>query len=412
MLCYKSNLHIKIKNQKLKEKLIMIRQKLLHPLGRLLAITTALVMFTMASFVVNPRTEAAMVTSRSIFMQSSTASASTTYSVSFTMATAHTSPTFKGLVIEFCEESPIIGSTTCTKPTGLSVGAAPTYDNFQIDGGAEITDWTADELNSERTFILYDATGDSADASDVITLDITSMTNPSTANDTFYARIYTYTDSGGATGYTLANPDAGATHVDDGGISLSTANPIVITSKVQEYIDFCVYTGTCGTSAIAIALGNAADGVLDTAHVYSDITAQFDITTNAASGAAVVLKGSTLESGANDIDPIGDTKAASSTGTEQFGMCLWQSTGSGLNLTNNTYNDTNCNTVTTGEDLTGSAEFGLDTTSTESSSGDTLGTKAAGSESTATLAFMANIAVTTNPGIYTTTLQLIATGTY
>lgn len=68
--------------------------------------------------------------------------------------------------------------------------------------------------------------------------------------------------------------------------------------------------------------------------------------------------------------------------------------------------------MTTGEDATGTGEFGLDATSTEAATGDSLGAKAAGSESTATLAFMSNIAVTTEPGIYTTTMQLIATGTY
>ena len=109
--------------------------------------------------------------------------------------------------------------------------------------------------------------------------------------------------------------------------------------------------------------------------------------------------------------------AASSAGTEQFGMCLFQSTGAGLTLPNATYSNANCNTTTqtSGTGSTGgvgTAQFGFNTTNTLGANGDTIATKPAGSSSTATMAFVGNVAYTTEAGIYQTTLTYIATGQY
>jgi hypothetical protein len=246
------------------------------------------------------------------------------------------------------------------------------------------------------------------------------LTNPSTGNHTFYARILTFATAGAAQAYTSGTPGS---YVDAGGVALSTANQIQITAKVQERLSFCVYDrANCAAGTSGIALGNF-NGVLDPAGEYVDKQAKFDISTNALSGATVVLKGDTLKSGAFSITAQGGTSAVTNPTNEQFGMCLWQSTGSGLTLPNATYNHASCNTVVqnagpsgTGNNTpgsaAGSAQFGFNTTNTTSASGDTIANKPAGSTSTATLAFIGNISNTTEAGIYTTNLQLIATGTY
>ena len=255
------------------------------------------------------------------------------------------------------------------------------------------------------------------------------LTNPTAGNHTFYARILTFTTAAGAQQYASGNIDnTGANAVvDAGGIALSTANQLLITAKVQERLSFCVYSGSCtadtagAARTTGITLGNT-NGVLDPTGPYVDKNAKFDISTNALNGAFVVLKGDTLKTGSFDITAIGGTAASSALGTEQFGMCLYQSAGSGLDVTagtvgNSTYNNANCSTTTqtAGTGATGgvgTAQFGFNTTNTLAAAGDTIAKKPAGSTSTATLAFIGNIANTTEAGIYTTTLTLIATGSY
>ena len=157
--------------------------------------------------------------------------------------------------------------------------------------------------------------------------------------------------------------------------------------------------------------------MLDATGPFVDRSAKFDVSTNALSGATIVMKGDTLKSGAFDISAIGASATSSSAGTEQFGMCLFQSNGSGLTFPTASYSDSNCNSTTqtagtasTGG--TGTAQFGFNTTNTQSASGDTIATKPAGTSSTATLAFLGNIAYTIEAGIYQTTLTYIATGQY
>lgn len=365
--------------------------------------------------------------------------------------------TIKGIVIDFCQESPIIGPGTCTVPTGfnLNIGASSDVNAYQ-----NMTGWTAVEGNSGRTLALTKAAGETITTTGTPTygFTITGVTNPDLGNHTYYARIILYANDTGADspdptpasgGYLSTDPPTVGNTLDAGGIALSTSNQLTITSKVQERLQFCLYTdGTCSDSIAqptgyekdsvdpyrtnAITLGDN-NGVLDINQPFVSNTTKFDISTNASQGAVVVMKGDTLKTGLFNVAAIGSAAAPSAPGTEQFGMCLWQSAGSGFDISatgtgnaNNTYNNANCNStsdsageVSTGTPAVGnnfggagSAQFGFNTTNTLSSSGDTLGKKAAGTASTATLAFIGNVAPTTEAGIYTTTLTFIATGTY
>src|SRR6266568_4709467 len=66
---------------------------------------------------------AAQVQSRSIEMSSSAVGTTgTSYNVGFNVATTGT---VAGIVIEFCDNTPIIGDTTCTLPTGFTLTASP-----------------------------------------------------------------------------------------------------------------------------------------------------------------------------------------------------------------------------------------------------------------------------------------------
>lgn len=366
----------------------------------------------MSSLIFNSA-QAGIPTSRKIFMGSSAASATdVTYSVSFVTATTSN---IQGLVIDFCSDFPIIGAT-CTAPTGFDTNEA---GPLALANQVGVTDWALNAATTANKVVLNRPSATSINSGVTISLDLGSsggtdgITNPSAANTTFYARILTYSTTAGATGYTSTVP---GTYVDAGGVAISTAAQLVITSKVQERLTFCVYTdAACNTPTTetgAFSLGDS-NGVLDSANAYTNITPKFDISTNALGGVDVVLKGNTLTSGGNSITAIGGTNATSSAGSEQFGMCLWQSSGSGITRVA-PYDDdgtANCASVTTGI-YSGSAQFGFDATATALPAGDLIAQKAAGATSQVTMAFLGNISSITEAGIYTTTLTLIATGTY
>jgi hypothetical protein len=387
----------------------------------------------------------ALLPTRSITMSTSQeAATSVTYHVRFDIATTSN---LGGLIVEFCSESPIIGDTTCTGPTGFDIGT-PTVSG-QSDGvatdpvdGVTVGDCnlstitTAADLGAtNHTLELSNATPVSLTSGQTCFFDLTTATNPSTTNSTFYARIYTYATQAAASGYTLANPAAGGAIVDAGGIAMSTAQQITITSKVQERLTFCVYTtvlfttttdNNCSTkTGSTISLGDT-NGVLDSAGAFVDKTAYYSVTTNASGAAAIRMKGDTLEltpacaAATCRIEAIGAAEAASTPGTEQFGFCTYQIDGTGMTIdadydgTNGVNNCSNTSqtagTGVNGGD--GSSFFAFNTTNTTTLYGDPIASKPAGAFSTGNLVFIGNIADTTEPGIYTTTLTFVATGTY
>jgi hypothetical protein len=356
-----------------------------------------------------------LITSRSIELSSSLeGNTTTTYNVSFTTATS--SNPLEGVVVDFCSTDPII-SDTCTAPSGFTVGSSPSVTSITGLGGAGT--WVAGDLNTGRTLTLTNSTSNNVTSGTAVSFLINNVTNPTTVG-TFYARILTYASPGGATGYTATNPSAGAAIVDAGGIALSTVQTITITAKVQEQLTFCVYTGgSCGTGS-SVLLGNT-NGALSTSGPFVDKTTTYSITTNAYHGAVITMEGGTLtDTNGDHITAIGSTATASSSGTDQFGMCTYESSGSTLSFPNATYSSgggSTCNTQTSQTAGTGSsggagtATFGFNTANTGSTYGDEIASATAGT-AVGVMVFMANVAITQVAGIYSTTLDFIATGTY
>lgn len=394
-------------------------------------------------------------------MMSSSANGATdvTYQVGFTTNQNSATASVGGAVIDFCSNSPIIGDT-CTAPTGFNINEA----GLVLANQSGITDFQIESETDTNTLILS-RTGGPANVNTAvaITIDLGStggsdgVTNPTTTNATFYARILTFATQVGAEEYESddiddADDDTGAAgngpHVvhDAGGVALSTAEQITITAKVQERLTFCVFTvdgsvaDTCGTgigstapSGNAVTLGDTT-GVLSDQGPFVDINVKYSVQTNAGgtsnsiTGVAIRVKGGTLKStpgcaetaGQNcSINAIGNTATASAAGTEQFGLCTYQSVGSGL-TPSAPYNHADCNlaTQTAGTATPGgasTAQFAFDNNNTDgtvSTYGDVLAVKTAGSFSTGIIALLGNIAVTTEPGIYISTLTFIATGTF
>jgi hypothetical protein len=380
--------------------------------------------------------DAAQIQTRSILMSSSNPAAtanSVTYQVRFT---AETTALVKAIVVDFCSNDPTIGDATCTPPTGFDVGGAtPTIVTSSVTDptltatlGA--SGWTGAGTNlitgsQYRTLTITNSTGVTPTAgTSVIAFDMTNVTNP-TAVGTFYARILTYGTT--TTGY---SPGSEGSYIDYGGVALSTAALITITSKVSEQLSFCVYVTSCGTAA-NINLGDSHD-TLSTSAPAVDKTTTYSLSTNAAHGAAVYLKGNTLSSGANTIPAAGTGVSNAgfiynTSGTDFFGLCSYNSsvtTGSAPTVTNYYAGTGNSGTCSgTSQDSGGTlattslgspyATFGFNLTNTNTTTyGDQLSSITAPGASVNIVVLAAGVNVTQADGIYSTTLQLIATGTY
>lgn len=370
------------------------------------------------------------VTSRSIKMSTSTASASATYDVKFTMASSFT---LKGIIVDICRgnDTPIVGDSNCTAPTGFSWGTP--NGNTTLVSGISGGNWAttgATTLNSGRTLKLVDATGNAVTNATTVEFTIAAVTNPSDTDTvtagaqhgTFYARIITYSsNTGDIASYAPGTEGSTANDpMDYGGIALSLADQLTITAKVQEQLTFCVaasITGSVcsGASGSSVALGNA-NGVLASYSTNYTNTAQFDVQSNASSGVIIRMYGKNLcrlaspctdSDTANIINPsttsgnMTCTADSATTSVEQFGMRL-SALGSGVTATA----PYNC----------AASSHGFDTNSTNGTL-STYGTQIAstagpGDEVTSTMEFMAKAATTSEAGIYTTNLTFIATGTY
>jgi hypothetical protein len=359
-----------------------------------------------------------LLQSRAVTLTSSAASAATTYNVSFKWATTGS---VQGIVVDFCDDSPIPGYATCTLPTGFSISASPAVSGQTSTAGGNISTFTTvSQLNSNRTLVLRAGSAVAMTAGVTSSFNITTVTNPSTANHTFYARIYTYATSAGATGYTVASPNAGAAAIDSGGVAISTANQIAVNFDVAESLTFCVYTGVnCAAGGTSILLGDTND-VLSTAGSFVDIKTKYDIATNAAGAspaATVRFKAPLPTAGSATIATIGTTATTpAGSNTSLFGLCTYRTSGTLLTAVA-PYDDSNCNTATqtagtasTGG--TGSAKFAFDTTNAATTYGSSLATMNAGASNSGQINFVGQVASTQKAGTYVAAFTFIATGTY
>jgi hypothetical protein len=354
------------------------------------------------------------ITTRSITMSTSAASTAATYTLTFTPVT-----TAQELIVDFCSNDPLV-TDTCS----FSAATVPTIASPVANHG------TAASVGSGSPVHTIKVTGLTMTGGSAYTISFTSgVTNPTSATS-FYARVLTY-GTGNASGYVPANTTGGAvttgTYVDYGGAALSTVSNVNITSKVFETLSFCVFSGSCGTAPTLI-LGDPTTGALSITNAYVNSNAQYTIATNAASGALVTMTGTTLcrstgsncqpggTYAANTIAAIGATPVISAVGTSQFGMCV-DVTGSTSLSVASTYTDSanNCHGLTTGV-YAGTSKFGFDdSTSTGTNSGGCstiVSSSGPVPNYTGTFAYLGNVSPTTPAGIYTTSLNLVATGTF
>ncbi len=268
----------------------------------------AITVASIAPAILGAQTATALtVTERKITLSTSKVSTSATYDVSFkpSTSTGNAADDIKGIVVDFCQDSPLVG-TTCTKTNGVT--AVPTSSTVNVSHtgatGTPVSFTVNDPTGSSNDgnqLVLTSASGlDVITPANTITFSFTA-TNPS-ATGTFYARILTYNTTGGATGYSDTAP---GTHLDDGGVALSTANQLTVSARVQEQLQFCVGTTSVDDATTSVSTncsvaftgsqGNSVDlGVLDNNAVYVSGPSNTASADNGVNGAAMVRTNANL----------------------------------------------------------------------------------------------------------------------
>jgi hypothetical protein len=369
------------------------------------------------------------LTTRSVQMSDSrigtTAGATTSFQVNFKPGSA--TYTVKGIVVDFCNDSPVVGNTTCTLPPGFTAGASPTVTTTGAVG--TVTDlggtWTASSVNSGRTLKITNSTGVSINPANAnpYAFTITNVTNP-TALGSFYARIITYTlDTGDIASYAAGSE--GSTNAKDyGSVALSTANVISITARVPEQLQFCVSGGVapipsaCGTVTVPnLSLGHPAGAGAVVDNTATDVAnAYMQVSTNAQAGVNIRMRNlNTCSTGAGGLQRVGAAvcdipavNAGSATtpttmpfGTAAFGMSL-SAIAAGF---------------TAQAPYSTAGSYGMDTTTVlqnvTSTYGDIIETSAAPSaNANSTLTFAATASATTPAGLYQATIVLVCVGQF
>lgn len=180
-----------------------------------------------------------------------------------------------------------------------------------------------------------------------------------------------------------------------GAASMADAAPIdqnvSVSATVQESINFSIATTTIafGTLTVNNARYATASGGSSTESVGHTMLAG----TNASGGYSITVTGTTLAATSSDIDAIGAVSTVSTPGTEQFGIRITASGGSG----------------SVSSPYASSTGYAFDTAAFPD---QVASASAPSSNTTYSVYYLANIAALTPAGSYTTALTYTATGNF
>lgn len=349
---------------------------------RALSWLLVIVLLAGAVFLPVPSARAAQMTARSLTLTSSAGAAT---SVDYTFAfTAPTATTVKSVRIDICDSASGTCSPPSNIPSGFSSSSAAVGTISGIGSGGS---WTGTFTTNGRIDI---ANASNTGSPSTVSIQITGITNPTTNNSTFYARMTTYS----ASNWTGA--------LDSGTVAASTASQITVTASVDETLTFCAGTSITGQNCGTISGSSVNLGTLTDSSTGSG-TSVMAASTNGGSGYAITINGTTLTSGGNSIDAItAGSGSVSSQSNEQFG----------INVRDNATPNVGADPSGATSGITYGTGYGTADTY-KFVTGNTVASKAAASNGTTyTVSYIANIAGTTEPGTYTGTYTYICTATF
>lgn len=306
----------------------------------------------------------------------------------------------------YCNEpSASDGTGPCTTPTGLDTTSATIGTQTGADG------FSMNNATQGAPYLTRPAAEIAVDT--IVNLQLRQITNPTTVNETFYVRIFTY-----------ATTDATGLPTDTGAVTASTAEQITLTGTMPESLIFCTGENIdvngggipdCSTATPGDISFDQLFSPQDTATAISEMAAS----TNAGSGYAITVNGPTLTSGSNTV-PALTAATTSTTGVGQFGMNLVANT----TLRADNVTTLGANVIPVSDPATdhhGRAFPGYDTADNyKYVSGEVVADSAAedtvnGQPTNAqiyTASYIVNVSGAQPAGTYTTTLTYVCTATF
>jgi hypothetical protein len=276
---------------------------------------------------------------------------------------------------DFDFTSKTIGTVTFTH------GATTGLENTEtLAASPSATDWGAVFSGAENRILTLTAPTDGVGAAAVaasdkviITYDSTNSTNPSSATSYVISISGTFGDTGDIT------------------VTVLSDDQVAVTATVAQSITFSISDNTIGFGTLSASADRYANGA--GTGDGSEVEAHNLIAgTNATNGYTITVTGNTLTSGGNTIDAIGSANTAPALGTEQFGLRIDESGGSGA--------------VTAPYAAAG---FAYDTAAFPDQVASASGASA---NTTYSVRYLGNITSNTEAGSYSATLTYVATANF
>ena len=242
------------------------------------------------------------ITNRSINLSSSEASATVQHEVVYD----YTSAAITGsILIEYCDDTPSFNEI-CNPAVGMDASSVSLISESGETGFAVHPNTNATEIILTRTPSMI-----TPQPSRYL---LDNITNPSTVG-TFYARISTY-----------ASIDASGARIDEGGIAMSTADPVSVGAYVPPVLLFCLGNSISGLNYdCSTAAGDGIDFGEFSRNFTSFGSIQMVAATNGGTGYTITATGTTMTSGNNIINPI-NPRGPAQVDTSQFGFNMRSNT--------------------------------------------------------------------------------------
>lgn len=267
-----------------------------------------------------PQAYAAPLTNYKVLISNSQASA-TPVTYTFNWTVSDNSHEIKQIDIQICTTP----SGTCNAPAGFSAGNEPTLESENIAGTGNTV--TSPTDNVFRVVVTTPA----AQSTTAMYLNFTGVTNPSTINTTYYARAFTYSD----TGTTVLDTSVTA-------FAILTTTSMAVSATVDTSFTFSV-AGVSSGGNLNGGTGNIDETSTATTIPFGTLTTGTDeiaahdltISTNATNGyrvtashSATIAGNPPLASGSANIDTFSSgTNASPVTWSEPNGTTANTNTG-------------------------------------------------------------------------------------
>lgn len=347
-----------------------------------LILVTSLLLTLLQTIVLPGMASAAQLTVRKLTLSTSSSASSaatTTYTFNFTTATT---ATFQSFSADICTTA----SGSCSTPTGF-LNSSSTFTSSTITGTWAVNTSTAGSIRA--TVSSGAASTTAGTAKNII---FGNVQNPTTTNQTFFARMTLYSD----TSY--------ATPVDTGTVAASTATQISLSGTMDESLVFCTGTSITGQNCGTVAGSTVSFGTFSTSATSSG-TSVMAASTNGGSGYSITINGTTLTctgcAGSPTIAAMTGAANTSTIGTAEFGVNLKDNatpnvgaevSGPGSGVSSDPYDDVD--------------EFFFQT-------GDPVASATAATDAdTFTVSYIVNVPGSQAAGTYTATMTYICTATF